>query len=58
MSITTPAEFLLREATLDDVNALSKLEEACFETDRISRRSFKWMIKKGHSLLLVAISND
>jgi len=58
MPTITPAEFLLREATLDDVNALSKLEETCFETDRISRRSFKWMIKKGHNLLLVATSND
>ena len=48
----------MREATLDDVNALSELEETCFETDRISRRSFKWMIKKGHSLLLVATTND
>lgn len=58
MPITTPAEFVLREATLDDVNALSELEEACFETDRISRRSFKWMIKKGHNLLLVATTSD
>ncbi|WP_417536502.1 GNAT family N-acetyltransferase/peptidase C39 family protein [Methylophaga sp.] len=58
MPIKTPAEFVLRAATLDDVKALSELEEACFETDRISRRSFKWMIKKGHSLLLVATTND
>lgn len=52
---TTDAEIDIREATLDDVDALNKLENACFDTDRISRRSFRWMIEKGHSLLLVAL---
>jgi ribosomal protein S18 acetylase RimI-like enzyme len=52
---TTDAKIDIREATLDDVDALNKLENACFDTDRISRRSFRWMIEKGHSLLLVAL---
>lgn len=51
----TDADVLIREATLEDVNALIQLENACFETDRISRRSFRWMIEKGHALLLVAL---
>lgn len=48
------AEFSIREATLADVSALSELETRCFESDRLSRRSFRWMIEKGHALLLVA----
>lgn len=54
----TDVEVQIREATLDDVNALSKLENTCFETDRISRRSFRWMIEKGHTLLLVATVSE
>ena len=48
-------EIVIREATLDDIDALNTLEKACFDTDRISRRSFRWMIEKAHSLLLVAM---
>jgi ribosomal protein S18 acetylase RimI-like enzyme len=55
MVTKTDAELQIREATLADVDALNVLENACFETDRISRRSFRWMIEKGHSLLLVAL---
>lgn len=54
---TADADIVIRQATLNDVDALSKLENACFDSDRISRRSFRWMIEKGHSLLLVAMSN-
>ncbi|MCX4187968.1 GNAT family N-acetyltransferase/peptidase C39 family protein [Methylophaga sp. OBS4] len=58
MAITTDAELLIREATLADVDALSKLENQCFDSDRLSRRSFKWMIDKGHTLLLTAMAGD
>lgn len=51
---TTAAEIQIRPATTADVGALSQLENACFDSDRISRRSFRWMIEKGHSLLLIA----
>lgn len=55
MQITkTDADIIIREATLDDIDALNTLEKTCFDSDRISRRSFRWMIEKGHSLLLVA----
>jgi ribosomal protein S18 acetylase RimI-like enzyme len=50
----TDADIIIREATLDDIDDLNLLEKACFDSDRISRRSFRWMIEKGHSLLLVA----
>lgn len=58
MPTTTNADFLIREATLADVSALSELETECFETDRLSRRSFRWMIEKGHALLLVAMRDE
>ena len=54
MSTTTAAEITIRPACKADVDALNQLETACFDSDRISRRSFRWMIEKGHSLLLVA----
>lgn len=40
-----------------DVAALCELETQCFETDRLSRRSFRWMIEKAHALLLVAVQD-
>jgi len=47
----------IRTASLADVEALLALEKICFDSDRLSRRSFKWMINKANSLLLVA-END
>ncbi|NMM43428.1 GNAT family N-acetyltransferase [Rhodospirillaceae bacterium KN72] len=38
----------IRPATLDDVDTLVGIENACFETDRISRRSFRHLLAKGH----------
>ncbi|HXH71823.1 MAG TPA: peptidase C39 family protein [Mariprofundaceae bacterium] len=44
---------MIRHATLDDVPALAELENRSFETDRISPRSFRHLLKSGHSSLLV-----
>lgn len=38
----------IRPATPDDVDGLVTCEDACFETDRISRRSFRHLLTKGH----------
>lgn len=38
----------IRTATLDDLDNLVACEDACFETDRISRRSFRHLLTKGH----------
>lgn len=35
-----------RKATLDDIDALVAIEEACFDSDRISRRSFRTLIDR------------
>jgi len=44
---------ILRPANLEDVDALIFLENECFQTDRISRRSFRYFIQRGHSLLIL-----
>ena len=43
-----------RVATLDDLPELVALEQHCFTTDRLSPRSFQWMISRAHAQLLVA----
>ncbi|AOU97273.1 ribosomal-protein-alanine acetyltransferase [Acidihalobacter yilgarnensis] len=44
---------MIRPATLDDVDALLRLEESCFQTDRLSRRQFRYMILRAHADVLV-----
>lgn len=48
----------LREATLTDVDALVALENRAFDSDRLSRRSFKWMIRRGNGWLELAEDGD
>lgn len=44
----------LREARLEDLDALLELENAAFETDRLSRRSMRRFLQNGNDHLLVA----
>lgn len=44
---------MLRSATLDDIDALVALENHCFVTDRLSRRSFRYMLTRAHASVLV-----
>lgn len=44
----------IRPAGERDVDALVGLENRCFETDRLSRRSFRHFITRGRAALLVA----
>lgn len=44
---------MIRVAALDDVPALVTLEAACFESDRLSARSFRHLIRGGHATLLI-----
>ena len=48
-----PADTRLRPACTDDLEALLALEEICFTTDRISRRSFRRLIGGDRSRLTV-----
>lgn len=43
---------MIRDAILDDVPALVELESRCFETDRLSARSFRRFLTKGKAILL------
>lgn len=48
----------IRPAKTDDLEQLIAMETACFETDRLSRRSFLHFIKQGaHDLLVLASGN-
>ncbi|HAG94015.1 MAG: hypothetical protein CMK83_00670, partial [Pseudomonadales bacterium] len=44
----------LRPATLQDLDQLVALELSCFDSDRMSKRSFKHQLQQDHNLLLVA----
>lgn len=42
-----------RLATLDDLSALLTIEQRCFSTDRLSRRSFRHLLTRGKATTLV-----
>ncbi|HET7396201.1 MAG TPA: GNAT family N-acetyltransferase/peptidase C39 family protein [Gammaproteobacteria bacterium] len=44
---------VIRDATVNDLDALVRLEERCFDSDRLSRRSFRYMILRSHARLIV-----
>ena len=50
----TSEKWALRQANLNDVNALLRIEAACFDMDRLNKRQFKWMIEKAHAHLTIA----
>lgn len=43
----------MRTATISDLDALVALEARCFDSDRLSRRSFRRMLKQAHADVLV-----
>lgn len=45
---------LIRPARLTDLDELLRLEEVCFVSDRMSRRSFRHALTRGHAVCLVA----
>ncbi len=52
------SQLKLRQAVVDDVPELVKIENACFQIDRMSPRSFKWMIQKANGQLFVAETQE
>ena len=44
----------IRAAELTDLDALVAIENLCFETDRLSRRSFRHLLTRGRAATLVA----
>ncbi|HKK04443.1 MAG TPA: ribosomal protein S18-alanine N-acetyltransferase [Gammaproteobacteria bacterium] len=49
---------MIRPATVQDLDRLVALEQRCFETDRLSRRSFRYMLTKANAALLVDETGD
>ncbi len=43
---------MIRPATLQDLEELVGIENRCFDTDRLSRRSFRYLLTKGNSATL------
>jgi len=48
----------IREPQVADLKALVALEQRCFATDRLSKRSFSYWIKSQHRVFLLACQND
>ncbi|MEQ7922001.1 GNAT family N-acetyltransferase/peptidase C39 family protein [Xanthomonas sp. WHRI 1810A] len=46
--------FIYRPALLNDVDELLRLENQCFETDRLNTRNFQWMVSRANASLIVA----
>lgn len=44
---------MIRTAKLDDLDALVGIENRCFDTDRISRRNFRYLLTKANAATLV-----
>lgn len=44
---------MLRQATLDDIDALVELENRCFVSDKLSRRRFHYMLTKANAVIIV-----
>lgn len=44
---------MIRRAVLQDLDALLALEKNCFFLDRISRRSYRYLLTKAKSIILV-----
>ena len=40
---------MIRAATLNDIEELVRLEQVCFDTDKLSRRSFRHMLTRAHA---------
>jgi ribosomal protein S18 acetylase RimI-like enzyme len=49
-----PSPASLRRGRTSDIPALLAIEQRCFDADRLSRRSFHWMLTKARGVLTVA----
>ncbi len=49
---------VIRPATIEDIDNLVRIETNSFETDRLSARSFRYLLSKANALTLVAAGAD
>ncbi|MBI1776287.1 MAG: GNAT family N-acetyltransferase [Proteobacteria bacterium] len=47
---------MIRGARIGDIDDLLDLEAQCFSSDRLTRRSFRHLLREGHSTTFVAVS--
>src|SRR4051794_7484116 len=47
------AATIIRRATVSDIPALLEVERRSFETDRLTRRNFNYLLKRGNAVCLV-----
>ncbi|MDY6942121.1 MAG: ribosomal protein S18-alanine N-acetyltransferase [Pseudomonadota bacterium] len=52
------SDTFVRPATWADLDALVRIEQRCFETDRLSRRSFRHFLKRGKGAFLIYDAGD
>lgn len=53
-SVLETSSSRIRPAVVSDLSALLRLEEASFQTDRINRRQFRYLLTRGRARVLVA----
>jgi ribosomal protein S18 acetylase RimI-like enzyme len=51
--MTLAEDPVIREATIDDIDALAELERTSFRGDVLSRRQFRYLLTRGNALTLV-----
>ncbi|MDH5230311.1 MAG: GNAT family N-acetyltransferase/peptidase C39 family protein [Gammaproteobacteria bacterium] len=52
------AQFYIRGAEIADMDRLLMIENHCFDSDRLSRRSFRHFLTKGHAEIRVAVVDE
>lgn len=53
-----PSRPTVRPAAVGDIDALVRIENSAFETDRLSARSFRYLLSKANALGLVAVDGN
>lgn len=51
-------DFLIRKATINDIDAMLVIENSCFTTDKLSKRQITYLLKKAKAICLVAERKD
>ncbi len=49
---------IIRQATIEDIDELYRIEEAGFEHDRFDKKQFRHLITKANSTVLILIHNN
>src|SRR3954463_8859149 len=53
-----PAATIIRRATVSDISALLEVENRSFESDRLTRRNFNYLLKRGNAVCLVQVAGS